>query len=496
MKKQPNIVLIMADDMGFSDLGCYGSEISTPHLDRLAAGGMRFTQFYNTARCCPSRASLLTGLYAHQAGVGHMIRDLGAPAYQGYLNDRCVTIAEVLRENGYRTLMAGKWHVGEERPHWPIDRGFERHFGLISGGSSYFQVDKGRTMALDDKPFTPQGDFYMTDATTDYAVEFINDHRQEETPFFLYVAYTAPHWPLHARPQDIAKYRGKYMHGWDELRKNRHKKMMELGVADPKWTISPRDPRVPAWEAVDDKEAEDLKMAVYAAQIDRMDQGIGQIMEKIKESGAEENTLVLFLADNGGCDEKIDRGQPGVPPGSKESYLSYGVAWANASNTPLRLYKKWVHEGGISSPLIANWPARIAPGGVTQEVSHVIDLMATAVDAAGAQYPRNHHGRDITPLEGKSLIPILQGQGQSGHDAIYWEHQGNRAVRKGKWKLVAEDEGEWELYDLETDRTETNNLAAHNPQTVKELAALYEKWAARCGVVSRKDLMQKPKPLP
>lgn len=483
MVRRPNIVLIMADDMGFSDLGCYGSEIATPNLDKLAAGGLRFTQFYNNARCCPTRASLLTGLYSHQAGVGHMTQDTGQPAYRGRLNDRCVTIGEALRGAGYRTYLSGKWHVGEDRPHWPVDRGFARSYSLIGGGTNYFRLDKGRKLARDDKPIPPDENWYITDAVTDNAVTFLAEHGKAEDPFFLYVAYTSPHWPLHARPQDIARYQGKYLQGWDELRKKRHQRMIELGIVKESWPLTPRDKDVPAWENAKNKEDKDLRMAVYAAQIDRMDQGIGKIAAKLKELGYEENTLLLFLADNGGCAEIIDRGKPGAPAGSADSYQSYGVGWANASNTPFRLYKHWDHEGGIATPLIAYWPATIKTSSITHQAGHIIDIMATCVDVAGADYPKTFKDRPITPLEGKSLLPIFQGKTREGHDAIFWEHEGNRAVRQGKWKLVARHRGAWELYDLDADRTELNNLADKHPDRVKEMAGLHKEWAKKVGVV-------------
>lgn len=488
--RRPNIVLIMADDMGFSDLGCYGSEISTPNLDRLAHGGVRFTQFYNTARCCPTRASLLTGLYQHQAGIGHMVQNRGLPSYQGYLNDRCVTIAEALRQGGYRTLMSGKWHVGETRPHWPTDRGFDKYFGLISGACNYFRLDPGRRMALDDQPFTPEpGSFYMTDAITSHAEDYIDRYSREEKPFFLYVAYTAPHWPLHALPADIEKYRGKYLRGWDVLRKERHARLIEMGIADRRWPLTPRDPAAPAWETVSDKQARDLKMAVYAAQIDRMDQDIGKLLAKLRQVGAEENTLVLFLADNGGCAEEVDRGKPGVPAGGPDSFMSYGLPWANASNTPFRLYKHWVHEGGISTPLIAYWPAVIKQRNtLTREMGHLIDIMATCLDVAGVEYPKTYQEREITPLEGKSLVPIFRSGRRQGHDAIFWEHEGNRAVRQGKWKLVSRYPDAWELYDMEADRTEMTNLASKEAERARELLARYEAWAKRCGVVMPGEL--------
>jgi len=480
--QRPNIILIMNDDMGFSDLACYGSEIATPTLDRLAKGGVRFTQFYNCARCCPTRASLLTGLYPHQAGIGHMVGNLGYPSYQGYLSDRCVTIAEVLRQAGYRTYMSGKWHVGENRPHWPLDRGFDKYYGLISGASNYFELSSGRKMARDNTPISPQ-DFYITDAFSDNAAQFIGEYARHKSPFFLYVAYTAPHWPLHAPPEDIAKYRGKYRLGWDALRDKRHKRMIEMGIVDAKWAITPRDPRAPAWSDAQHKEWEDMRMAVYAAQIDRMDQGIAKIIARIKEVGAEDNTLVMFLADNGGCAENLRGNDPKVMPGLKETYMSYGLPWANASNTPFRRYKHWVHEGGIATPFIAYWPTVIKPEHITHQVGHVIDVMATCADVAGADYPKTYNGAEITPLEGKSLLPIFRGKTRAGHDVIFWEHEGNKAVRQGTWKLVSMHPRGWELYDLEADRTELNNLAEKLPRKVKELAALHDDWARRCGVM-------------
>ena len=492
--KRPNIVLIMADDMGYSDIGCYGGEVNTPNLDRLAAGGLRFTQFYNAARCCPTRASLLTGLYPHQAGIGHMVGNRGYPAYQGYLNKRCVTIAETLKTAGYNTLMSGKWHVGEKRPHWPVDRGFDKYYGIVSGGANYFDITKAkapgvkRTMAIGDKPFIPKpGKFYMTDAFSENAVKFIESHGGSKEPFFLYLAYTAPHWPLHAWPEDIAKYKGKYLKGWDKLREERHERMIKMGLVSKKWKMTPRDSATWPWVEEKNKELLDLKMAVYAAQIERMDWGIGKVLEKIKDIGAEENTLVLFLADNGGCAEGgpigFDNRKNGLPPGGVDSYMSYGLSWANASNTPFRRYKHWVHEGGIATPLIAYWPAVIKRRNtITHQSGHIIDIMATCLDVAGVEYPKTYQGRELIRLEGRSLVPIFAGKKRRGHEAIYWEHEGNRAVRQGKWKLVSAHKGPWELYDLEADRTELNNLAEKYPQKVGQLKAMYESWAKRCGV--------------
>ena len=492
--KRPNILVILADDMGFSDLGCYGSEIHTPNLDGLAADGIRFTQFYCAARCCPSRASLLTGLYPHQAGVGAMVSsDPGVKSgpYQGYLNDECVTIAEALEPAGYRTYMSGKWHVGELPPHWPRRRGFDRYFGLISGASSYWELlqepKRKRRMALDDEPFVPSADdFYMTDAFADFAVQCIEEHGQSEAPFFLYLPFTAPHWPLHAWPEDIAKYRGKYLCGWDELRQRRHKRMLELGIVDDRWPLSPRDPDVLPWDEVDNKEDWDLRMSVYAAMIDRMDRGIGRVLAKLREIGAEENTLVVFLSDNGGCHESVEKrklNKPGAKPGERGSFVAYKRPWANASNTPFRLFKQYIHEGGIATPFIARWPAVIKQrGALTQQVGHIIDIMATCLDVAGAQYPTTYDGHPITPLEGKSLLPILEGGERERHDVLYWEHFRNRGVLQGQWKLVATKNGEWELYDMEADRTELNDLSEKYPEKVRELLSLYDHWADRCGV--------------
>jgi arylsulfatase len=491
---RPNILVILADDLGVSDIGCYGSEIATPNLDRLATNGLRFTQFYNTARCCPTRASLLTGLYAHQAGVGHMVQDKGHPSYQGYLNDRCVTVAEALKPAGYHPLMVGKWHVGEERGHWPVDRGFERFYGLASGGSNYWKLDKGRHFAIENEPADPTGEpgFFMTDAFSDQAVKYVGEYApkaKDGEPFFLYLAYTAPHWPLHAHPQDIAKYKGKYMIGWDKLREQRRRRMIELGLIAKDTPLTPRDPKAPAWDSLSDveKEAWDLNMAVYAAQIDRMDQGIGKVLDKLKETHCEQNTLVLFLADNGGCAEEISRSEvPGTPPGPKESFRSYGLPWANASNTPFRRYKHWVHEGGIASPLVAYWPGKIKANTLTAEPSHLIDLVPTFLELARAEHPKTNakSGKPSLPPEGRSLVPLLTGATDKQPErAIYWEHEGNRAVRLGKWKLVALHNKPWELYDIDADRVEMNDLAEKHPERVQEMKQMYQAWAKRCDVM-------------
>lgn len=492
---RPNIVVIMADDMGYSDIGCYGSEIATPNLDGLARDGLTFTHAYNTARCCPSRAALLTGLYPHQAGMGDMVNRVGRPReegpYQGYLNRECVTIAEVLKQGGYRTYMSGKWHVGEAPEHWPRKRGFDRYFGLISGASSYWEIlpeeRDTRTMAQDDERYLPSGDrFYMTDAFTDHAVQFIDEHRSSDDPFFLYLAYTAPHWPLHAWPEDIEKYRDRYLTGWDALREERYKKQLALGIIDPKWRLSPRDEGVPSWDNATGKEEWALRMAVYAAMVDRMDQGIGRVMEALKKSGADDNTLVVFLSDNGGCHEttagrKLHK--EGAKAGERGSFVACERPWANASNTPFRMFKHWVHEGGIATPFIARWPKGIkASGKLSREVVHITDIMATCTEVSRGAYPETFGGNPIKPLVGRSLAPLFSGKTRKGHNRLFWEHERNCAVREDDWKLVMPQQGAWELYNLKEDRTELTNLVASNQEKAKRLHQAWLEWAAECGV--------------
>lgn len=527
--ERPNIILILADDMGFSDIGCYGSEIRTPNLDALAGGGVRFSQMYNMARCCPSRAALLTGLNPHQAGIGHMVRDLGYPGYRGFINESCVTVAEVLGASGYSTLMSGKWHVGGdynllESNSWtpgdashpiPTQRGFERFYGIVTGAASYFHP---QTLMRDDQVIEADSpDYYFTDAISDNAVKMIEEDTTREKPFFLYVSYTAPHWPLHALEEDIAKYEGRYSHGWDTLRTDRHEELKGTGVLDSKWPISARHADVVPWSEAPDREWEAMRMAVYAAQIDRMDQGIGRIMAKVRELGAEDNTIVMFLSDNGGCAEFLaedtNRAQPyryGAPtqdgrpvvvgniptlsPGPDDTFMSYDIQWANASNTPFRLFKHWVHEGGISTPFIVSWPERIKQARIVAEPTQVIDIFATCIDAAGAGYPSEFNGHAITPLEGESLVPVLNEHPWSRQQTIFWEHEGNRAVRSGQWKLVSEFGKAWELYDMNEDRSELNDLSHGDQTRVRELARLHEEWAERCGVQPWPIVPQTPPP--
>ncbi len=498
MAEKTNIVLIMVDDMGFSDLGCYGSEIDTPNIDSLAGAGTRFTHFYNAARCCPTRASLLTGLHPHQAGMGGMVGgdNVEGSPYQGSLNRECVTFAEVLAGAGYATYMSGKWHVGEAHPNWPMGRGFDRHYGLISGGMNYFDIRKGkapntkRHFSKENREYRPPAKgFYATDAFTDYAVERIDEHDSAAEPFLLYLAYNAPHWPLHALPEDIEKYRGRYRQGWQALREERYKRLLQLGLISAEHPLSPPDENAAMWDKLDD-ETRDLmarKMAIYAAQIDRMDQGVGRVIDALKQKGVFENTLIMFLSDNGACHEGgplgFDRRDGrGGELGSVESYQSYGLSWSNASNTPFRRHKHWVHEGGIATPLIVHWPGHVRENAITCDVGHVIDTMPTFCEIAGVSYPDSYNGRRIKPVAGKSLLPVFEGGQRVPHELLHWAHEGNHAIRRDNWKLVMEKGSDWELYDMESDRTELNNLVEQKPGLVADLKQNFEDWARRVGV--------------
>ena len=503
---RPNIVLIMADDMGYSDLGCYGGEIRTPNLDCLAEGGLRFTHFYNNGLCVPTRASLLTGLYP-----GQVTREDGGPSLRDCGN---VTIAEVLRDAGYRTLMVGKWHNGHQPHELPVRRGFERYWGLLSGCSNYFNPGVRRTDEPEPAhkrpgntrpwgeggtvvhPFTPPDrSFYTTDAFTDHALQFLDRYGREERPFFLYLAHCAPHFPMQAWPEDIQTYRGRYLAGWDEIRRRRYQGLLDLGLIEPRWGLSPADERAPWWHSLDEakKQYWDLTMAVYAAMVDRMDQGVGRITDKTRELGLEENTLVIFLSDNGGCGETIHR-TPDVPPGPVDSYHTVDAAWANVSNTPFRLFKAFDHEGGIATPMIAHWPRVIKGGGqVTRAVGHVLDFMPTFAELADADYPDGADGEHVLPMEGRSLGPVLRGESSGEPRTLFWSVHGARAVRDGKWKLVtrgparrcstttipAGHEG-WELYDMEADRCELNDLARRFPARVRDMERQFDVWHRRC----------------
>ncbi|MBW3541677.1 MAG: sulfatase-like hydrolase/transferase [Planctomycetes bacterium] len=554
----PNIVLVMVDDMGWSDLGCYGSEINTPRLDELAAGGLRFSTFYNTGRCCPTRAALLTGVYPHQAGVGRMTFDAGQPGYRGQLGENVVTLAEVLKDAGYRTAMVGKWHLSltqEREKHlrhlnnqsiretfadpttYPVGRGFEKHYGVIWGVVNHFDpfslVEGAEAVAS-----VPE-DYYATDAFTDYAVRYIEEFSQDdERPFFLYVAYTAPHWPLHARPEDIARYEHTYDAGWEAVRRARYERQVKLGLMDPDTaplsepfstspplskggpggvaakntssptTTPPNPPLVRGgtndWDENQTRSWDSRAMAVHAAMIDRVDQGIGRIVEQLKKSGRFEDTLFLFLSDNGASREEpsapgFDRvsetrdgrqvvyfgrgADKSILPGPETTYAGIGPRWANVSNTPYRYFKAAQHEGGIRTPLIVHWPQglKTKPGAIVRAPGHVIDIMATCIDLA-AEYPKTRNGREIVPLEGRSLVPVFRGEDRPRHEALFFEHFGAKAVRRGDWKLVALPGGDWELYDLARDETETTDLAAKRPELVRELAAQWNDWALRTNV--------------
>lgn len=516
---RPNIIIVMADDMGFSDIGCFGSEISTPNIDALGNGGMRFTQMYNGARCCPSRASLLTGLHPHQAGIGHMVYDLGKPEYQGYLNDACVTMAEVLGTCGYTNLMSGKWHVGggydhHNRDEWtpgapgrplPRQRGFDEYFGLLNGADTYWNPVS--LMLGDTLIDVETDDFHLTDAITDHAVSQIESAVEKNSPFFQYVAYTAPHWPLHAYESDIARYEGKYLDGWDVIRGSRHESQKGMGIVDEKWPISPRDIDSPPWDQVKDKEWEDIRMATYAAMIEQLDRGVGRIVETLKCHGVFENTLIMFLSDNGGCaeifqedsnqrednpfrkfptrdgQERVVGDIPGLRPGPDTTFQSVELPWANVSDTPFRLFKRWTHEGGISSPFVAHWPRAIEASNIRHEPLQIIDIAATVYEAANAHYPSEFGGHEITPIEGQSFLPLLTGSKYSREKPMFIEHEGNRLARMGAWKLVAEWDGDWELYNIDEDRTELKNMADSEPERVNRMKQIYHEWAKPRGVL-------------
>ena len=537
--RRPNVVVIMADDMGYTDIGCYGGEIATPHLDRLAANGVRLTQFYNTSRCCPTRAALLTGLYSHQAGIGLMTGDRGYEAYRGDLNRRCVTIAEVLRLAGYRNYMSGKWHVTKHtRPegpklNWPLQRGFDRFYGTIIGAGSFFDPT---TLCRDNTYVTPENDseyqpdtYYYTDAISDQAVRYVDEHfaetaaGEDAVPFFLYVGYTTAHWPMHALDEDIEKYEGVYENGFDPIRERRLAHAREQGVLDPRWAMSPA---ARSWGKMPHRDWEVRNMQVYAAMIDRMDQGIGRIVDALERHGALADTLVIYLQDNGGCAEGMGRASnadkikgrrhrplgrdglqkkiwppmqtrdgrpvrtgPGVEAGGADTYIGYGQGWANVSNTPFRGYKHDAYEGGISTPFVVHWPARIRGelrGSVVDVPAHLIDVMPTVLAAAGATYPAIYAYHDIRPLEGVDLMPAWLG-GDIRRDApLCFEHHGNLGLRDGRWKIVStyrkNQPRRWELYDMIADRTELRDLAAEQPERLQRMVAQWQRWADRVGV--------------
>ncbi|RZK21483.1 MAG: arylsulfatase [Pedobacter sp.] len=504
-KQRPNIILILADDLGYSDLGAYGSEIQTPNLDKLANQGIRLKEFYNNSICAPTRASILTGQYQHKAGVGYFANDLGLPAYQGYLNNESLTLAEVLKNNGYTTLLSGKWHVSGKGQSLPWQRGFDR--SLMANNGSYFdQGDynggKKQPYFQDGKPYPLEaGKFYQTDVVTEQAVKYIDEEAKKDKPFFLYLAYTAPHWPLHALPEDIAKYKGKYDQGWDELRKTRFEKQKDLGIVDKKTILSVKDDDIYDWSRLsyDQRHQWAAKMEVFSAMVDRMDQGIGKVLEQLKKSGVDENTLIVFISDNGAPAEEMIKWHNGAtrntgPVGTIGSYESQSKNWSYASNTPFLAFKDYMYEGGISSPFIAWFPSKIKAGQIRQGTGHIIDLAPTFYELAGAAYPKKFN--QITPntLPGKSLLPVLFEKQDTVQrsEPLFWERAGNRAARLGKWKLVSHwPSYAWELYNLEDDRGETQNIAAKNHELVSKLSVKYFEWAKKTGVVDFKILEDK-----
>ncbi len=519
--ERPNIIVILSDDMGYSDIGCYGGEAETPNLDKLASEGVRFSQYYNAARCCPTRASLLTGLYPHQAGIGFMTGKLGdTPAYQGYIKKEVKTIGDYFKEIGYTTIQVGKWHVGDQKNHtMPLDKGFDMSWSPTARVNYWnteecYENGEIRKLNQDEK-------IYLTDLEGDKAIEYMEQASQSEAPFMMYMAFNAAHWPLHAKQKDIDKYRGRFLLGWEELQKERIRKIDSIGLVAYKSPELIKDESVPDWDSIDqgdiypayhavssdqhDQDDWDLQMAVYAAQIDCMDQNIGKIIDKLKELGQYENTVILFLQDNGACAEGTGKNDTNTP-GGPDSYISYGLPWANLSNTPFKMYKHFVNEGGISTPYIFHWPKGLHKKQkgtiVKNSFGHLIDIIPTCLDAAGEYAPESHKS-----LEGQSLLPVIQGDADNSDRTIFWEHEGNRAIRKGDWKLVSrysddfrffKDWGwkkeprskEWELYNISEDRWELNDLSDEKPELVKALKEEYQSWYTKVGAVPRKEIIK------
>ncbi len=491
--KRPNIVVMMADDLGYSDIGCYGGEIQTPNLDRLAEEGLRFSQFYNCALCGPSRSALMTGLHPHQVGIF---------GWTGLLNDRCTTVFEQLKQSGYTTCAVGRLDmVTADNWHDPamIQRHVDRFCGSTGhkGPGNYFKDVRYSEFYRDGRPFKlpPEGT-YKTDLITDFAVDFIAEAAAKKEPFFLYVSHYSPHWPLHAKPEDIEKYRKLYRElGWDEARARRHERLLELGLVKAGTRLSPRDPRARAWEDAPHKQWEADRMAAFAGQVDSLDQSVGRVMDALRKAKADDNTLVVFLSDNGASDQavgKLDKpgdtwrtdgtptrvgNDPSIPPGGPDTFVTAGPAWSNLSNAPFRKHKQSNHEGGIATPCIAWWPAVIEQGGaITHEPGHITDITATCIDLAGVIYPKEFRGRHVLPLAGRSLVPDFKGERTSGPRTLGWATSGRRAVRIGAWKLVSDKGRPWELYNLDEDRTELNDLAGKDPERVDTMAAAFDEW--------------------
>lgn len=513
---RPNVVLILVDDLGYSDLGCYGGEIPTPNIDSLVERGTRLTQFYNTARCSPSRASLLTGLHPHQTGIGVLTGDDSPVGYKGDLHRGCATMAEILKGAGYTTALTGKWHLAADtqKPNdaWPTRRGFDYFYGTLTGCGSYYSPG---TLTRGEENIEHEADdpgYYYTDAITSEAVSFMERSASAGLPFFLYTAYTAPHWPLHAPEEDVRRHAGRFDAGWDALRRRRLERQVELGIVDSDAELSPRDPEEPAWDDVEDKDWQARRMEVYAAQVGRMDEGVGRIVDTLKRLGQFEDTIVVFLSDNGASPEEIPHmaretftartdifrshtrtgepvrlgNEPDIVPGPEDTYSSYGRPWANLSNTPFRLYKKWTHEGGIAAPFIVHWPGGdLEPGRIVREPRQLTHVLPTILDAVGVDYPEAVGDRPVPPLEGSSFLDLLRDGGKQDEEepTLYWEHCGNAAIRRGKWKLVREHPHPWELYDLDADPTELHDVSAEHPRLAEELLSDWAVWADRVGVL-------------
>jgi len=488
----PNIVLISVDDMGWSDLGCYGSEIRTPHIDRLAEEGMRFTQFHNTSKCFPSRACLLTGIYAQQSGYD---RSYNQPL------KHAVTLGEVLREAGYITLWSGKHHGLEN----PVYRGFDHYYGLKDGACNHFNPgdqrpgegvparkswsgEKARrAWCIDSLMFTPytpeERDFYTTDYFTHYAVDWLESYQEDDRPLFLYMAYTAPHDPLMAWPEDIARYEGWYDEGYKPIRQLRYARQLEIGLIDKNYRLS--EATYFDWDTLsaDLKAEESRKMEVYAAMIDRLDRNVGRLLKTLEETGRAENTLILFVSDNGASAEMVRLDDDYGEIGSMTRWASLGPQWANVSNTPFRYFKNYSYEGGINTPLIAHWPGNIQPGTFSRFPGHFIDIMATLVDLTGAEYPMVFNGEDITPMQGESLIPAFKGGNPIRSGPMFWEWSSGQAVRQGDWKLVRwGKQNPWDLYKVSEDPSETINLAGLFPDTVEMMAKMFQAWQREAGL--------------
>lgn len=507
--ERPNVIMILVDDMGFSDIGAYGGEIETPHIDSLSQGGVSFSQFYNASRCCPTRATLMTGLHPHLTGIGHMTNspdsekhDKGKafPNYRGFLNRHCATLAEMLGSAGYATYLAGKWHLGfHDQSRWPLQRGFDKFYGCIGGSSRFFSPDTdkrvGRGIFSGNEPVarvksTTDRPYYTTDAFTDNGIRFIEEGDKEK-PFFLYLAYTAPHWPHQAHEEDINKYRGKYLLGWDQLRQNRYRRQIGLGLFEEHHRLSPRDAKVPPWTSLklDKQEEMDLRMAVYAAMIDRVDQNIGKLIIALKKQGVFDNTLILFMSDNGACAEGATLGRGNILDAEKrnlETSNNYGAAWANVSSTPFRLYKHFAHEGGSATPFIMHWPKGIVPQrDWYRPAAQLLDIVPTLLEVCDVKYPKTFHGNKLPSLRGISLAPSFTGKNLMRSKPMFSEHENNAFMIDGSWKLVGKgvaspqgpDIGKWELYNLKNDRTEIQNVAKKENQRLKKMAVAWHAWA-------------------